>query len=158
MLISWASYKGADGYDCYWSYCNGKQNFKKFAGVKASKYRVTHKNLKNNREYKYFVAAYKMVGGKKVYLAKSNQLHVAMKNAKKTNAKNVTVNKTNVTLKAGKTFVIKSSTKLENAKKKQLLHADAYRYYTSDKKLAGLFDRRKKLEYQSQREDGSFCD
>ena len=99
-----------------------------------------------------------MVDGKKVYLAKSNQLHVAMKNAKKTNAKNVTVNKTNVTLKAGKTFVIKSSTKLENAKKKQLLHADAYRYYTSDKKLAGLFDRRKKLEYQSQREDGSFCD
>ena len=79
MLISWASYKGADGYDCYWSYCNGKQNFKKFAGVKASKYRVTHKNLKNNREYKYFVAAYKMVDGKKVYLAKSNQLHVAMK-------------------------------------------------------------------------------
>ena len=90
MLISWASYKGADGYDCYWSYCNGKQNFKKFAGVKASKYRVTHKNLKNNREYKYFVAAYKMVDGKKVYLAKSNQL----------------------------------------------LHADAYRYYTSDKNVA----------------------
>ena len=77
-----------------------------------------------------------MVDGKKVYIAKSNQIHVAMKNDKKTNAKKVTVNKTSVTLKAGKTFVIKSSTKLENVKKKQLLHAKEYRYYTSNKEVA----------------------
>ena len=136
IKISWASYKGASGYDCYWSYCDGKQNFKKFASVKGTKNYVIHKNLKNNREYKYFVAAYKIVNGKKVYIARSNQLHVAMKADKKTNAKVISVNKTKITLKKGKTFSIKNSVKLENTGKKQLLHANEYRYYTSNKNVA----------------------
>ena len=136
IVLSWASCEGADGYDCYWSYCDGNRNFKKFVEVKASEYHVTHKNLKNNGQYKYFVAAYKMVDGEKVYMAKSKQLHVATKNAKKTNAQKVTVNKTDVTLKAGETFVVRSSTKLENADKKPLLHVREYRYDTSDETVA----------------------
>ena len=136
ISISWNSYEGADGYDCYWSYCNGKQNYTKFATAKAAKNRVTSRHLDNNRRYKYFVAAYKLVDGKKVYIAKSNPLHVALKDAKTTNAKAVTVNQTTVTLKAGQTFVIKSRTRLENTKKKELLHVAAYRYYTSDQSVA----------------------
>ena len=138
IFISWNAYEGADGYDCYWSYCNGKQNYKKFTSANAATYRATSRHLNNNRRYKYFVAAYKLVDGKKVYIAKSNPLHVALKNARTTNAKAVTVNQTTVTLKAGQTFVIKSRTKLENANKKELHHVAAYRYYTSDQNVASV--------------------
>lgn len=138
ITISWRSYEDADGYDCYWSYCDGKRSYKKLATVKAAKDRVTSRRLANNRRYKYFVAAYKLIGGKKVYIAKSNSLHVALKDAKATNAKKVTVNQTNVRLKAGDTFVIRSHTRLENTNKKELLHAAAYRYYTSDQSVASV--------------------
>lgn len=138
ITISWRSYEDADGYDCYWSYCDGKRSYKKLATVKAAKDRVTSRRLANNRRYKYFVAAYKLIDGKKVYIAKSNPLHVALKDAKATNAKKVTVNQTNVRLKAGDTFVVRSRTRLENTNKKELLHAAAYRYYTSDQSVASV--------------------
>ena len=138
ITISWRSYEDADGYDCYWSYCDGKRSYKKLATVKAAKDRVTSRRLANNRRYKYFVAAYKLIDGKKVYIAKSNTLHVALKDAKATNAKKVTVNQTNVRLKAGDTFVIRSHTRLENTNKKELLHVAAYRYYTSDQSVASV--------------------
>ena len=138
ITISWRSYEDADGYDCYWSYCDGKRSYKKLATVKAAKDRVTSRRLDNNRRYKYFVAAYRLIDGKKVYIAKSNSLHVALKDAKATNAKKVTVNQTNVRLKAGDTFVIRSRTRLENTNKKELLHVAAYRYYTSDQSVASV--------------------
>lgn len=138
ITISWRSYEDADGYDCYWSYCDGKRSYKKLATVKAPKDRVTSRRLDNNRRYKYFVAAYKLIDGKKVYIAKSNSLHVALKDAKATNAKKVTVNQTNIRLKAGDTFVVRSRTRLENTNKKELLHAAAYRYYTSDQSVASV--------------------
>lgn len=138
ITISWRSYEDADGYDCYWSYCDGKRSYKKLATVKAAKDRVTSRRLDNNRRYKYFVAAYKLIDGKKVYIAKSNPLHVALKDAKATNAKEVTVNQTNVRLKAGDTFVVRSRTRLENTNKKELLHVAAYRYYTSDQSVASV--------------------
>ena len=138
ITISWRSYEDADGYDCYWSYCDGKRSYKKLATVKAAKDRVTSRHLDNNRRYKYFVVAYKLIDGKKVYIAKSNSLHVALKDAKATNAKKVTVNQTHVRLKAGDTFVIRSRTKLENTNKKELLHAATYRYYTSDQSVASV--------------------
>lgn len=138
ITISWRSYEDADGYDCYWSYCDGKRSYKKLATVKAAKDHVTSRRLDNNRRYKYFVAAYKLIDGKKVYIAKSNSLHVALKDAKATNAKKVTVNQTNIRLKAGDTFVVRSRTRLENTNKKELLHAAAYRYYTSDQSVASV--------------------
>ena len=138
ITISWRSYEDADGYDCYWSYCDGKRSYKKLATVKAAKDRVTSRRLDNNRRYKYFVVAYKLIDGKKVYIAKSNSLHVTLKDAKATNAKKVTVNQTNVRLKAGDTFVIRSRTRLENTNKKELLHVAAYRYYTSDQSVASV--------------------
>lgn len=138
ITISWRSYEDADGYDCYWSYCDGKRSYKKLSTVKAAKDRVTSRRLDNNRRYKYFVAAYKLIDGKKVYIAKSNSLHVSLKDAKATNAKKVTVNQTNIRLKAGDTFVVRSRTRLENTNKKELLHVAAYRYYTSDQSVASV--------------------
>lgn len=134
--LSWLKVKDADGYEAYWSYCDGGKNYKKFATVKNGKLTVTQKKLKNSEKYKYFVVAYKMVDGKKVYIAKSNYLHVAMLDNRQTNAKSVSVNKTDVVLNKNKTFTIKAQTKLENSKKTQLQHAAEYRYYTSNARVA----------------------
>lgn len=136
ITISWLRYSGASGYEAYWSYCDGKKNYKKFATVKNNKLTVTHKKLKNNRDYKYYIAAYRMENGKKIYLAKSNVLHVAMKQSKFTNAKSITLNKKKVTLKVNKTFKIQAKVKLESKKKKQMVHEKAYRYYTDNSNVA----------------------
>ena len=96
-----------------------------------------HKNLNNKREYKYFTVAYKMSGGKKVYLGRTNTVHVAMPQASKTNVLKVTVNKTKVNLVKGKTFKITKKVKLENPKKKALNHlTKKERFITSNAKVA----------------------
>lgn len=134
--LTWAKVKGATGYDVYWSYCNGKNNFNKLANVpKSQKY--ADKNLNNKREYKYFTVAYKMSGGKKVYLGRTNTVHVAMPQASKTNVLKVTVNKTKVNLAKGKTFKITKKVKLENPKKKALNQlTKKERFITSNAKVA----------------------
>ena len=136
ITLSWLKYKWADGYEVYWSYCDGTQEFKKLGTFKKSTLSATHKKLNNKKEYKYYVAAYKMVNGKKIYIARSNALHVAMKNAKKTNAKSITVNKTKVTLREGKTFKLKCKVEKAGSRKKLLLHTDIFRYHTSDSSIA----------------------
>ena len=136
ITLSWLRYSRASGYEVYWSYCNGEKNYKKFATVRNNKLKVTHKKLKNNRDYKYYIVAYRMENGKKIYLAKSNVLHVAMKQSKFTNAKSITLNKKKVTLKVNKTFKIRAKVKLESKKKKQVLHGKAYRYYTDNSNVA----------------------
>ena len=136
IVVSWKKYTGAAGYDVFWCYCNGSINYKKAGTVKNGKLSMTHKNLKSNREYKYFVAAYKMVKGRKIYIAKSNEVHVAMKKARTTNAFSIKVNRTTVILKPGKTFRLKCQLTSENRKKKLLSHPSSYRYYTTNSKIA----------------------
>ncbi|MCM1497438.1 MAG: Ig-like domain-containing protein [Clostridium sp.] len=136
ISLSWLKYKGAEGYEVYWSYCNGKKVYKKVTSTTAKVRKATHKKLSYKKSYKYFVIAYKMVDDKKVYIAKSPQIHVAMKKDKKTNAKKVTVKKSKVTLKPGKTSVIKASMTKEDPKKKLLQHAVKFRYYTDDYRVA----------------------
>ena len=136
IVVSWRKYPGAAGYDVFWCYCNGSINYKKAGTVKNGKLSMTHKNLKSNREYKYFVAAYKMVKGRKIYIAKSNEVHVAMKKARTTNAFSIKVNRITVILKPGKTFRLKCQLTSENRKKKLLSHPSSYRYYTTDSKVA----------------------
>lgn len=136
IVVSWRKYPGAAGYDVFWCYCNGSINYKKAGTVKNGKLSMTHKNLKSNREYKYFVAAYKRVKGRKIYIAKSNEVHVAMKQARTTNAVSIKVNRTTVILKPGKTFRLKCQLTGENRKKKLLSHSSPYRYYTTNSKIA----------------------
>ena len=133
IVVSWRKYPGAAGYDVFWHYCDGSINYKKAGTVKNGKLSMTHKNLRSNREYKYFVAAYKMV---KIYIAKSNEMHVAMKQARTTNAVSIKVNRTTVILKPGKTFRLKCQLTGENRKKKLLSHSSPYRYYTANSKIA----------------------
>lgn len=136
IVVSWRKYTGAAAYDVFWRYCDGSINYKKAGTIKNGKLSMTHKNLKSNREYKYFVAAYKMVKGRKIYIAKSNEMHVAMKQARTTNAVSIKVNRTTVILKAGKTFRLKCQLTGENRKKKLISHSSSYHYYTTSSKIA----------------------
>ena len=134
--LSWEKFSGATGYDVYWSYCTGKDEYNKLAND-AKNLKYADKNLNNRREYKYFTVAYKTVKGKKVYLGKTNVVHVAMVNAAKTNAVSITVNKKTVALAKGKTFKIVKTVKLEDPKKKQLNHLLKNELYrTSNSKVA----------------------
>ena len=136
IVLSWKKYTGATGYDVYWRYCDGSINYKKVGTVKNGKLSITHKKLKTDREYKYFIAAYKMVEGRKIYIAKSNGVHVAMKKAATTNVASIKVNKKKVTLAVGKTFTLKCEIKAENSSKNLVFHTSSYRYYTTNSKVA----------------------
>ena len=136
ITLSWKKYADATGYDVYWRYCDGSINYKKAGTVKNGKLSITHKKLKKDREYKYFIAAYKMVEGRKIYIAKSNGVHVAMKQAATTNVASIKVNKKKVTLAVGKTFTLKCEVKAENSSKKLVSHTSSYRYYTTNSKVA----------------------
>lgn len=136
IVLSWKKYTGATGYDVYWHYCDGSINYKKVGTVKNGKLSITHKKLKKDREYKYFIAAYKMVEGRKIYIAKSNGVHVAMKKAATTNVASIKVNKKKVTLAVGKTFTLKCEIKAENSSKNLVFHTSSYRYYTTNSKVA----------------------
>lgn len=134
ISLSWTKDKKAQGYEIYWSYCNGKQNFKLLKDTK--KLKTTHTKLSNGKAYKYFVVSYKLVDGQKVYLRKSAQIHVAMSKQKKTNAKKITVKKANYTLKVNKSAKISAKTVKLKKNKKVLKHAKEFRYFTSNKKIA----------------------
>ena len=136
ITLSWKKYAGATGYDVYWRYCDGSINYKKVGTVKNGKLSITHKKLKKNREYKYFIAAYKMAEGRKIYIAKSNGIHVAMKQAATTNVASIKVNKTKVTLAVGKTFKLKCEIQAEDSSKKLVSHTSSYRYYSTNSKVA----------------------
>lgn len=136
ICLSWLKVKNVSGYEIYWSYCNGKSKYRLLKC--SSQTKQTHKKLNNKKKYKYFVAACRMVDGKKVYVAKSNELHVAMSADKDTNAKAVKVHKTKITLKKGKKFTIKAKLVKENKIKKLVKHTAAYRYYSTNKKIAAV--------------------
>ena len=137
IQLTWKKKNGCSGYEVYWSYCDGKRNFKKAKTVKSTGNRsYIHKNLKTNRAYKYYIVSYQMKNGKKVYQSKSPTIHVAMKQEKNTNVKSISVNKTKVSLKRKKTFQIKATAKAEDKKKKLLTHTSKFRYYTNDKTVA----------------------
>lgn len=134
--MSWKKVKDADGYEVYASTCDGKNNFKRVADTK--KLSFTQKKLNNSKAYKYYVRAYKLVNGKKVYLKKTVTIHVALKEQKYTNAKAVTLNKKTYALKAGQKVQIKAKTVKENPDKKLLTHTAEFRYYTDNSAVANV--------------------
>ena len=136
ITLSWKKYAGATGYDVYWSYCDGRINYKKVGTVKSGKLSMSHKKLKKDHEYKYFIAAYKMVEGRKIYIARSNNVHVALKQASTTNAASIKVNRTEISLSVGKTFQLKCSLKAEDSRKDLVSHTSPFRYYTTNSKVA----------------------
>ncbi len=137
VKISWKKVTDADGYVLYGAPCNTKDKtykMKKLAVIKnGSKITYTDKKLKSGTYYKYYIKAYKLVNGKKVWLAKSKVIHVTTSGGKYGNAKAVKVDKTKVTLKKGKSLVIKASQLVESKPIKQHV---SIRFESTNTKIA----------------------
>ena len=145
--IKWGKVKEADGYDLYVTYCGESfahkkpaKTFDKNTTVKATITKINGKKINLKKNFKLYVAAYKMVEGKKEILAKTITGHVVgRKNTKYSNAKNIKItSKTKVSLKQGKTSKIKAKTILVEKGKKQLsdAHAKEFRYASSNNSIA----------------------
>ena len=144
ITIRWGKLAEADGYDVYVQYCGKK--FKQptatttsgnIGSVRVKK--VNGKKLKLKANYKVYISAYTVVNGQKITLCKSIPAHVVgAKNKKYSNARNIQVKKSRITLKKRKSTTIKAKTILVNRRKKQLSnkHAAQFRYATSDARIA----------------------
>ena len=134
IQLKWNKTAGAFGYEIYWSYCDGKKNYKLLKRQKATKY--VHKIKNTKRAYKYFVVSYKKVNGKKIYLTKSPAIHVALGEHKKTNVKSISLPEKELTLKVNQTYKLKPNYKKVDAKKKLLMHTDIFRYKSEQRHIA----------------------
>ena len=91
------------------------------------------------KNYKIYVAAYKLVGGKKVSLGKSITAHgIGRKNEAYTNASEIVLKKDSYSLESGASATISASTVRDDKNKKLLsdAHAKEFRYASSNKKVA----------------------
>ena len=140
LVLTWSKVKGAEGYDIFFIKC-GKQPPKKVKTIKGNKtFKWTKKSLKTKKAYKAVVKAYVTKNGKKTYVRTGPMVHAYTSGgtSKYTNAKSVTVKKTSVSLKAGKTYKIKANVvKLQKGKKLMPTgHAPKLRYVSNNKKIA----------------------
>ncbi len=109
ITLKWTKVKGADGYLIYGNKCGKSNKYKLIKTIKKnSTTTFTQKKLKKGTFYKYIVRAYKEVDGHKITLAASKTIHFVTNGGKSGNEKSVSVNKTKVNLKKGRSFTIKA--------------------------------------------------
>ena len=138
-VLKWTKQTGADGYVIYSNHCNtGEKKYKIVQRVVIKDGSTTtwvDKNLDGGTYYKYCIKAYKLVNGKKVWLAKSKVVHSTTTGGKYGNAKTVKVNKTALSLTKGKTFTIKAEQVVKDLPIKK--HTDI-KYESSNTKVASV--------------------
>lgn len=143
--LSWNKVKDADRYVIYFAKCNikgKKYTCKKIKAVNAKTLKWTKNKLKKNTEYKFYVVAQKKSGGNYKTIAKSNMGHFITGNVhgKYTNPKSLKLSKTALTLKKGKTAVIKSNISKVKKNKKLLpvRHTAKLRYISNNPAVAAV--------------------
>ena len=143
MTIAWQKVTGAEGYDIFFSRCDGKgkTTAKKAQTINGNSTFVwTRSGLTAGVSYKAYVKAYVMKNGSKQYVAASPLMHAYTKGYTKryTNAKSVKVKKTKVSIKKGKTFKIKAKVKKLKKGKKLMptKHELKLRYLSTDTSIA----------------------
>lgn len=146
QTLTWTKLAKVDGYFIYRNHCDeGKKlhPFKKVADYKASRARVyVRKNLKRGHNYKYYVAAYKIKNGKKVIVRNSVTVHSVAENTsyRSTNVKSVKAAKHSITLKKGKSTVLRAAVTKYNSRKSLLdsTHCAKLRYLSADSSIASV--------------------
>ena len=111
VKVQWKKVKGATGYVVYGTRCGQKQ-LKKLATVSGTSY--TQKKLKKGTYYKYVVTA--VSSGRTI--STSKLIHVVTKGGKYGNPVKLTVSKSKVTLKKGRTYKVTTSVKNDKKGKK----------------------------------------
>ena len=138
-VLKWEKVSDADGYVIYGNKCNTKgKTYKvvKQAVVKDGNTTTwTDRKLAGGTYYKYYIKAYKLVDGKKVYLAKSKVVHSTPTGGKYSNAKSVKVNKAAVSLAVGKNFTIKAE---QVVKDKPIKKHEGIKFESSNSKVASV--------------------
>lgn len=140
LVLTWSKVTGAEGYDIFFTKC-GKTTVKKVKTIKGNKnFKWIKKNLKKKKAYKAVVKAYVMKNGKRSYVRTSPMVHAYTSGSTRnyTNVKSVTVKNTSISLKKGRTYMIKAKVnKLKKGKKLMpAVHAAKLRYVSSNKKIA----------------------
>ena len=137
ISLKWAKIPEASGYEVYAMQCGSASKYKLVKTLK-NKASVSWKQtgLKKGTSYSYYVRAYATVNGKKVYLTKSNTVHVVTSGGKATNVKKISVKKSSIILKKGKTQTLKLKVTYEKKNKKLLGHTAKYTYTSSNSKVA----------------------
>ena len=145
LKITWMKVNGAEGYDIFFAACGQNEKKTKCKLVKTvtgnSKFSWTKTKLKAKKAYKAYVKAWVMENGNKKYVGTSPLVHAFTANGTKTqtNAKNVKVEKTKISVKKGKTKKIKVVSIAKVKSKLELMdksHAAKLRYLSTDKKIA----------------------
>lgn len=146
LKVTWSKISGAEGYDIFFARCNtgGKEiACKKVKTIKGNKtFKWSKAGLKKQTAYKVYVKAFASKNGKKTYIRTSPVMHAFTSGYDKryTNAKAVTMKKTAVSLKSGKTYQIKADVTRLKAGKKLMSkgHAAKLRYLSSNNKIASV--------------------
>lgn len=105
QTIRWNSVKAADGYCIYGAKSSMKFKCLRIVGKKVRRWK--HGTLKRGTQYKYYVAAYKRVGGRMVVLSKSLLLYSTTKGGKHGNPVKVKAKKPLSNVKSGKKVRLK---------------------------------------------------
>lgn len=107
IKYKWSEIKGAAGYLIYGNFCNlgGKKYKYKLVG-ETKKLEYTAKKLNKDRYYKYYIAAYKLVDGKKIIFCVSKTIHATTTSEKNGSAEKIKLNKDKVTLSVDEKFKI----------------------------------------------------
>lgn len=143
LTVKWGKIAKADGYDIfaveYGRKLTDRNMVKSVKGenkTSAVISKVNQKKLNTAGSYSIKVKAYRMIKGKKVYIADGITLHIAGKeNRTYTNVKSIKCSKTSFVLKKGKTARIKAGI-VKQDKKKKLLPKSRLAYQTTNKKVA----------------------
>lgn len=141
-VLKWARESGADGYVIFGNKCNTNgHTYKMVQKAVIENGKTTtwmDRKLKKGVYYKYYIKAYKLVNGKKVWIAVSKVVHSTTTGGKYGNAKSVRVNKSSVFLATGKKFTIKAK---QIVKKLPILKHTAIKFESSNSKVASVSDK-----------------
>lgn len=133
VKLTWRKPRGTKGYLLYGAPCGKKLKLiKRLSGSKKS---YTMKRLAKGKYYRYVLAAYKIVNGKKRVICKTATVHVCTSGGKYGNPSSVVYKKKKITLKKGKTFKLKPSYK---SKRKVRIHSLKIRFESSNPKIASV--------------------
>lgn len=105
QTIRWNSVESADGYYIYGAKSHGRYKRLRIVSKRTCKWNYT--GLKEGASYKYYVAAYKIIGGKREVLSKSLPVYSATKGGKYGNPLKIRANKRIVNVKSGKKIRLK---------------------------------------------------
>jgi len=135
MRLTWTAVDGAKGYDVFFGKC-GSGPLKKTVSVTKG-LSCSFKGLKKGKTYRAYVKAW--AGGNKSYIGEASPTVYAIAGGysdSRCNPKSVTVKKTRLSLRVGKTAKISAKVKGVKSHRKVLQKVSTLRYYSTNSNVA----------------------